>query len=304
MRRIKEKENLLKSPLNFIFGQGEAAVRVLRVLSTFQGIQLAISEIAHRTGLTVPGVRRVLESLKVSGIITESPSGVRAYQLSPSHPITSILSEMFSAESENWENTKERIKEAFKEFPFVASLWIDKDYFLPGEPLNIYFVAPPHLAMEVKNSAIEKLVDLEKNLDISLRVKAVLREEVKKDGEQLSGKFELLHGIPPTAFVKTQGDGKAKGPRTNDEQKAQSLELSREAARMISENPSLIHDVKKKLDAQIEKASPSTLKELKKWKRLLDGASLHRLKSVMTEESEEADRMRQSSPFIYLSKKG
>jgi len=300
LRRVRIKSNLLQSPLNFIFGQGEVAVRILRLLSRFEGESLSMSEISSRTELSLAGARRALESLETIGIIERAKSGKKSYSIRLSHPFTASIICLFKEEAKAYENIKQQIKEAFKDLQGVSSAWLNSAYYEAGKPLQISFIAPLDKLASIKHELSEKLYELEKSLDISIRYNAIAREDADSYVEDVNSSIELINGMAPSAFNLQKKIKKA--PRTHAEQNSRSLNMAKAASEALSKNPTLILDVSQKLDEQIGTASASTKRELMKWKRLIDSGSIRRIRDALTEESAEADRMRQSSPFHLILK--
>ena len=78
-----------------------------------------------------------------------------------------------------------------------------------------------------------------------------------------------------------------------------SLALHREIAIKIRENPSLLLDVRLRLEDAVgsERHSESVKDALREWLDILDQKLVSEILELLTDPGEEATRLRQSSPF-------
>ncbi len=105
MRPIASKQDPLRYPLNEIFGT-QAQVRVLRVMAVEVDGPLTASDIAKRTGLTVPGAQKSLGKLLRSGFITQVGGGRKhQYEIRRSDRLMQIAIELFQSECANYLRT-------------------------------------------------------------------------------------------------------------------------------------------------------------------------------------------------------
>jgi hypothetical protein len=81
--------------------------------------------------------------------------------------------------------------------------------------------------------------------------------------------------------------------------KERSLALHREIAIKIRENPSLLLDVRQRLEDAVgsERHSESVKDALREWFHILDHKPMSEIIELLIDPGEEAARLRQSSPF-------
>jgi uncharacterized NAD(P)/FAD-binding protein YdhS len=78
-----------------------------------------------------------------------------------------------------------------------------------------------------------------------------------------------------------------------------SLALHREIAAKIQQNPSLLMEVRQRLEKAVEseRYSESVKDALREWVGILDQKPVNEILELLTDPGEEAMRLRQSSPF-------
>ncbi len=78
-----------------------------------------------------------------------------------------------------------------------------------------------------------------------------------------------------------------------------SLELSKLVAEKIRQQPELMDLVRNRLERTLSEArlSESSKDALREWQTILSTHSLHEVLKILTEDSDEGQRLRQSSPF-------
>ena len=78
-----------------------------------------------------------------------------------------------------------------------------------------------------------------------------------------------------------------------------SLELNKLVAEKIRQQPELMDLVRNRLERTLSEArlSESSKDALREWQTILSTHSLHEVLKILTEDSDEGQRLRQSSPF-------
>ncbi len=90
---------------------------------------------------------------------------------------------------------------------------------------------------------------------------------------------------------------KVQHPQTHDWIDQRSLALDCAVADMVRANPELLGRAKLTLARWIEQREPEVPKALLEWKVILERSSLEDILNFITQDNEEARRLRQSSPF-------
>lgn len=88
----------LAQPLDELLGT-TSRVRILRALDRASA-PLTTTALARETGLTYNAVASALEPLEQSGLVTAPVGGASIYALSPDHPFSAALGQLFAAERE------------------------------------------------------------------------------------------------------------------------------------------------------------------------------------------------------------
>ena len=89
-------------------------------------------------------------------------------------------------------------------------------------------------------------------------------------------------------------------PRSHHWIDARSLALGRAVAQKLEANPQLLELARRNLERWIRAAGDAPLAAHLEWQRLLQSESLPEIVSRLRSDSEDARRLRQSSPFAGL----
>ncbi|MDQ6830214.1 MAG: hypothetical protein M3081_15260 [Gemmatimonadota bacterium] len=76
--------------------------------------------------------------------------------------------------------------------------------------------------------------------------------------------------------------------------------LAAAVAERVHRDPALMTDVRARLERRIAVGAPRGKATAREWLRLLDSLPLRALLEFLVEESEDATRLRQSSPFLSI----
>jgi predicted nucleotidyltransferase len=115
-------QSALHTPLNEILG-AEANVRVLRELFRHGGA-LAVSRLAQDAGMSRPGIRAALTSLRSADVVTELGAGRSVlYQINHKHPLSAALEALLRAEEERTRAVLDAVRQAVQA-PEIIAAWI------------------------------------------------------------------------------------------------------------------------------------------------------------------------------------
>jgi hypothetical protein len=90
---------------------------------------------------------------------------------------------------------------------------------------------------------------------------------------------------------------KLRRPRTHEWIDQRSLALDKAIAAMIRDKPELLDRAKITLNRWIKLKEPEIPRALWEWQNILNQSTLEEILSFITEDSEKARQLRQSSPF-------
>lgn len=277
-----------------------ANIRLLRsLIETDKG--MSASALAERTGLSVPGVHKVISRLIKTGIIKHEGSGrTQLIVLRHEHPMSGILMELFKAEKNNFETLIKEIKAGISELDIKPkSVWIYgkvakriDDY---GDPLQIAIQDEAKKIDDITEKFKDQIskAGIEKKFDVTIEVRGVTSGEV----ESIMNPCKImLWGFDP--FYLYGGKNAEKGDfSSHQDLDNRALNDAGMWIIFLQIHPEVIERTKSYLQEKIQSESSGVKNELKEWYRLLEGISFQRLKKFMQSDSERSIRMRQSLPF-------
>lgn len=299
MRPTSKPNSYLRSPLDQILGY-PANIQLLRILIE-TGRIMNIAEIAGRTGLSVPGVHKVISRLLKTGVIQQESSGrTQMVYIRKDHPLTPILTELFQSEKNNSENLFKKLKENIDELvQKPRSVWIygkvakgTDDY---GDPLQIAIYGQAKTIDDLTEHYKDRLIKdrVESNFDVTIEVRGVTPAEM--DLIMNPNKI-MIWGYDPSRLYDVQGERK-EGMNSHRDLDIRSLNDADLWIEFIKTHPEIIERTKTYLEDKVRSEKSGTRNELQEWHKLLDSMSFQRLKKFMQSDSERSTRLRQSLPF-------
>jgi DNA-binding transcriptional ArsR family regulator len=309
MRPAKAAQSAVRSPLNAILGT-EANVRVLREL-VLAGIPLTRSEIARRSGLSLPGAAGAIEKLRDAGIVEPVGGGSRpAVQLRVRHPLRAILQALFHQEASRLPALMDELRTLVRGLdPLPRAAWIEgpvaegADH--PGEPLVLGFLAGARDVSRLATGMKDELAPIERDYDVTVEVRGRTEADIATLGaveERLLRGAQGLLGPHPTAYLDQRGEdrtGRTPGlSASHAGHDYQAMVTAAWIAERLDRDPSLPRRARSWLVHRLHDASERESEELNEWVRLLDTASIPRLQYVLRDAGERSTRLRQSNPFV------
>jgi len=302
MRPINDHNSALKNPLNKILGY-QANVRLLRCLVETQEA-LSYSELADRTGLSLPGIHKVVARMTETGIIKFAGSGKQQQiEFRKEHPLSGIIRELFKAEKEYYNSLIKNLKETIEALALKPkSAWVfgkvaqGSDAY--GDPIRITFLGDVKTIDEITDEFRDRLyeADIEKKFDVTIVVNGETMADLEFLSTENTNKIILLWGPGPRHYLegsKDQNEIKS----THQDLDKQSLMNSKAWSELLKTHPEIIKRTIDYLEDRIPQISSGEKKELKEWKNILESMSFQRLKKFLESDSERSTRLRQSLPF-------
>lgn len=302
-----EKQSHFRTPLNRILGT-ETSVRVLRVLADTQ-TPLSKPEVARRAALNPSGVRRTLDDLIECGIVEAVGAGSqRPVRLRRSYPLAQPLEQLFRAERNRVDEFYRALRSSVVErSDQVRAAWIQgplasgQDEL--GDPVVIGVLASSDVLGEVTSELTHALTPVGGRHEVPIEVKgyaipdllALPESEVQKLNETLP-----LLGAPPESYLEEEAEPEEpdRSSRAHEELDRRALEYGRAVANRLAQDPTLLERARRFIDRRIDRASASERDELREWALLLESMSVPRLRELLVSESERAERLRQTLPFL------
>ncbi len=295
MRPPARRQDPLRTPLNDILGS-VGAVRVLRILSDARE-PIGRTQVARRALLNPSGVRRILDQLAELGLVEIVGSGRnQAVRLRPQHPLSEPLRELFRAERDIFDRTVEAARRAFADDMHAATaVWIESPAARSPGTVDVGVLATPGAlagAMDAVEHHFEKVGE-ENASHFFIHGYTDADRAAGGDQEDRLADVTLLHGWIPRRW-RAEAAGPIVSHRTLDQH---ARRLAEAIAKSLPNDPSLITRTTEWIDKRLESASTRESHALKEWRRVLSQLSIRQIQALLIEDSERADRLRQSLPF-------
>lgn len=299
MRPVNDHNSALRNPLNEILGY-QANVRLLRCLVEI-GVPLSHSELAERTGLSLPGIHKVVPRMTKTGIIQFTGSGKQQQiAIRKEHPLTDIIQELFKAEKEYFNSLIKSLKETIEDLELKPkSAWIfskvaqgNDEY---GDPLRLALMGEVQTVDEIVGDLRSQIyeTEIEKQFDVTIEISGITLADLA----ELNVKdIIMLWGPDPQHFLVGSKD-KRGGKRTHQDLDRQSLIDSKAWTELLKTHPEIIQRTIRYLNRRVHEIDSGENRELLEWRNILESMSYQRLKKFLESDSERSTRLRQSLPF-------
>ena len=294
MRPIASGQSLFRYPLNEIFGT-QAHVRLLRVMASEVEAPLNLSDLAKRSGLTVPGTKKAIARLVRSGFVRPVGGGRhRQYEIRRSDRLMQITIDLFKEERDRFDRLCSAIAKAVSGLsppPHAAWLRIESEQI--DEPLTVGVLHDAGQLTPAKNRLRDLLNGIEKDHNVTLELEGYTKAEM---ADVTLDKAHILYG-----YISAQGRRAADTsgpPLTHQEKDLRLQDIARRLANAVEGDASLVSRAKIHLDRLLREDQGAATNDLKEWRNILEMYPLYRLLRFLQSSSERANRLRQSNPFF------
>jgi hypothetical protein len=106
----------------------------------------------------------------------------------------------------------------------------------------------------------------------------------------------VLGQIPAIGGARQRGGR----PRTHADADADLLRRGQLISDLLAKRPELISQARAEIVRRLESARPQEARTLREWLQLLDGLNATRLRRFLADGGEQATRLRQSMPLVFL----
>lgn len=296
MRPPVEQQDPLRTPLNKVF-RSEGNVRVLRVLA-FAEEPIGRTRVARRAALNPSGVRRTLDQLADLGLVEAIGSGRNlSVRLRDNHPLARPIRSLFREENRVFRQFVDAAREAFERPDFPArAVWVENPEARTAGTVHVGVLGSPGRVQEARESVQQTLEDIERELSTHFVVHAYTnadRVALTEDETQRLDDVTLLYGWLPQEWKASAG-GPVHSHRQLD---VRARRLAEEIAELLPNDPSIIDRATDWIHDRLEMTDEREAQDLREWQRILKELSLQQIQAFLREESERADRLRQSLPF-------
>ena len=303
MRPVSNTNSFIRYPLNNILGY-EANVRLLRCMID-TGRSMSHSELAEQTGLSLPGVHKVIPRLIETGIIEYlGLQGQQYVQLRDDHPLTDTIKHLFNNEKEYFDSLLNELKNQIKSLDKQPkSVWIfgkvaqGTDEY--GDPIQIALLGKIKSVDSLTENFREELYHsgIEHNYDVTIDLRGITKADLETKPNLMEGKIILLYGVYPKSYLENFTESGAQKGKKHSDFDARSLSDAEIWTKLLKKYPEIISKTLNYLENRIPQIASGEKKELREWKHILESMSFQRLKKFLESDSERSVRLRQSLPF-------
>jgi DNA-binding Lrp family transcriptional regulator len=265
---------------------------------------MSYSELAERTGLSLPGVHKVVSRMMTLGIIEFTGSGKRQQiNIRNEYPLTDNLEELFKAEKRYYHSLITSLKEIIDRLePQPRSAWIfgtlarGSDEY--GDPIRIGILGNIKKIDEITDQFREQLIEsgIEQRFDVTIEVSGIVLADLKSNETSYADEIIPLWGADPKHYLKNTGE-ESNVIDSHQELDKRSKIDAKAWVELLQRHPEIIERTIKDLEERISQISSGEKKELQEWKHILKSMSHQRLKKFLESDSERSTRLRQSLPF-------
>jgi hypothetical protein len=258
-----------------------------------RSLGLGRAAVAREARLNPRGVRAILDRLALAGIVNVQQSGRSGVvTLRENHPLTPVIRRLFQEERALFDRVVTAVRDAACEStPDVRAVWV-----VGGSSTGTAEVGVLASAKQV-DRAVRVLEQQLRKAEHDLAVHFVFRAYTEAERELVEERetpVNLVWGWLPIAWQKG-GGGPLRSHRDLDER---SKRLAAHIARRIAEDPAIIDRAVEWIDQRGRVEPDPSKRALDEWRSVLTTLSSRQVEALLVEESERADRLRQSLPFL------
>jgi len=174
------------------------------------------SELTDRTGLSLPGIHKVVTRMMDTGIIQYTGSGKKQQiEIRNTHPLASAIKELFKAEREYYHSLIKNLEETMNEVdPKPKSAWIfgkvaqGSDEY--GDPIRIALLGDVKSIDKITDQFRGRLRDsgIEKEFDVTIDINGVTLADIESKSVINTENIILLWGTDPQYYLEdSQNEG-------------------------------------------------------------------------------------------------
>jgi DNA-binding MarR family transcriptional regulator len=304
MRNPRESD--FRTPWDRILGS-ESQVRALRVLDETDE-PMSVRELARRTRVHLRAMQVAVEKLEYVGMLERVGTGSHPQiRLRRAHPLATAVRDLFQAERARVERVLEDLKAVAREHRQKAdAIWLEGPVAAArddgDETLRIGVLATSDRVDAVVDDLRERMGELMRREDVTIEVRGWTKADLEAMAHERRQSLEIatpLLGTPPGVF--TDGAPVKRGrSRSHDEIDAELRDRGRRIAQVLARKPELVGQAQEELTKRLTRATPQEARTLREWQQLLEGLSLQRLRRWLINPGEQATRLRQSMPIVFL----
>ncbi len=302
MGPIHRQNQDLHAPWDTILGT-RSQIRVIRVLERARE-SMTVREVARRADEHLRATQIAVSRLVESGLVQRVGTGrQQLVRWNPDHPLSPALSILFGAERERYSRVVDSLAQLARTHANSAqSVWMTEHPEVGGSRIEIGILSSSTDLDQLVDALRGGVVSLMRSEDLSVEVRGWTLPDLEISDSPLSdqpGQLKLLWGILPWEINK--GD-QEKTPQRKSHQMIDA-ELRQGAERLAStlqRRPELIRLAREEIVRRLERAPSQEARTLREWLQVLEGMRLSKLTRWLVDDSDQAIRLRQSMPLVFL----
>lgn len=306
MRNPADRQSDLRTPWDRILGS-ESQVRALRVLEETDE-PMSVRELARRTRMHLRAMQVAVEKLEYAGILDRVGTGSRPQvRLRRAHPLAPAVLGLFQAERARVERILEDLKSVAREHRRRAeAIWLEGPVAAGHddgeESLRIGVLASSDRVDDVVDAIRARMGELMRREDVTIEVRGWTNADLEAMAHEHRRALEIampLLGTLPGVLTEP-APAKRSRSRSHADIDAELRDRGRRIAQLLARKPELVGQAREEITKRLATATPQEARTLREWQQLLDGLSLQRLRRWLIDPGEQATRLRQSMPVVFL----
>jgi hypothetical protein len=302
------KSSAARRPLDYILGT-VGGVRVLRELHGAE-VPLSQTELARRTGLHLRGMPGILRTLESAGVITYAGRGrSRQVQLNGQHPLIAALRGLFQSESSRWDQVQQELRQLWS--PPGANLvaaWIEgpvaegTDRF--EDPIAVTVLTDGLGSSQERERVRTQCNAIQLTHHVTIAVRYHQRADLLRFTDERWAALEngiSLYGPAPTDLMPLPARAAhalAVAEQSPPAPAGRPRSIAERVAEKLTRDPELVVRARRFIERRLSLAGETERLTLLEWKGLLESQTPAQLAVLLREDSERADVLRQSLPFV------
>jgi len=214
------------------------------------------------------------------------------------HPLARAIRALFEEERRTYERFLDATRAAFEQEGFPArAVWVESPAARSPGIVHIGVLASPDTVAEAIEAVEEGVHGIEEDLATHFAVHAYTDADALALADEEMDRLEdvtLLYGWLPQEWLQRSG-GPVASHRYLDER---ARVLATAVADLLPNDPSILDRTLRWIERRLEADEGRHARDLEEWKHMLNRLSVQQIQTFLREDSERADRLRQSLPFV------
>ncbi len=203
---------------------------------------------------------------------------------------------LYQSEKDRYQSLLNAIKQRIEKLvPYPHSAWIQGFPEAFGDPMAMGVLHETKQLANYIHRLRKQLYQVEQDFDLTIEVNGF----TKADSPDLEADSVIpLYGFLP--FPDRYSRDMWAASLTHEERDQRMLGLSRQLAKAIEHDNSLVRRAKEHVQSILKEEQGSATKDMEEWRDILETYSIRRLSQFLMATSERANRLRQSNPLFAI----